>query len=86
MSGEAMRPNISLPQVLLGQLAMGASLGMFLAFFLIASDAANIYQMIVHSSAPKTTVLIVVGSFMAMFGIGAALTGLVFTLIEDEER
>jgi hypothetical protein len=64
-------------------LAMGFGLGTFLALALIAGDTRNIFDAIVQSPAPALALAVFVGLFGAMVGVGAALTGLIFTLMDE---
>jgi ABC-type Na+ efflux pump permease subunit len=68
---------------LAGQFAMGATLGIFLATYLIVSDTQRLFQMIINSSAPKLTMTVVVGVLALSFAVGATLTSWIF-LMEDE--
>jgi hypothetical protein len=62
---------------------MGASLGLFLALHLTLSDRFGVRDLVADSDAPLGTMWTLVGTFSLMFGIGATLTGLVFTMTED---
>ena len=64
-------------------LAMGMGLGICLALALIAADTRNIFDMIVHSSVPQLTMTVFVGMFAAIVGVGAVLTGLILTLMDE---
>jgi hypothetical protein len=72
----------SLLREVLGHLAMGAGSGAFLAVSLIAGNARNIFGMIANSSTPELTMIVFFGIFTTVFGVGAALTGTIFTLME----
>jgi len=61
---------------------MGVTLGLSLVLLLTTIDSFHIRELVVHSGAPLQTMTILMGSFVLMFGTGAALTGLVLTLEE----
>jgi hypothetical protein len=77
-----MRPKKSLFNALLTHFLMGVALGLSLVLLLSLIDAFHVRDLIEKSGAPQTTVMLVT-TYALMFGIGAALTGLVLTL-EDE--
>jgi len=54
--------------------------GFWLALALI--DTSTLAVLIAHSSDPKTTTVILVSFFTLAFGVGATLTGFVFTMME----
>ena len=62
---------------------MGAALG--LGFFLLLAliDSFHVRDLVAQSGTPLQTMTILLGTFALMFGIGAALTGLVLTLEEE---
>ena len=60
---------------------MGVLLGSLLASALILTDK-NILQLIVSSSSPLTETAVFVGFFSFVIGMGAAITGFFFTVIE----
>jgi hypothetical protein len=82
----AMRHRIEGPFLLklAGHLAMGASLGTGLALALIMMDTGRIFQMIVSSAQPRITTLVFVGVLGSICAVGAAITGLIFMLAEDD--
>ena len=61
---------------------MGAGLGAVLALSVFAAVVPSIAQMISHAAAPGQTMMILVGSFAAMFAVGATLTGWIFLAME----
>ena len=61
----------------------GVALGLSLALLLGLIDAFHVRDLVAKSGAPAQTALMLVTTYGLMFGIGAALTGLVLTL-EDE--
>ena len=60
---------------------MGAILGVLLGLGLIVTDK-NIFQFIVSSSSPLMEMAVFVGFFSFVIGIGATLSGFIFTAIE----
>ncbi len=74
----------SLVREVTGHLAMGAVLGLFLALVLLVSNARNIFEMIVHSSAPWLMMAIFVIVFTTYFAVGATLTGFIIVRAQDE--
>jgi hypothetical protein len=85
-SGAAMRHRIEGHFLLrlAGHLAMGASLGTGLALALIMMDSSRIFEMIVSSTQPRITTLMFVGVLGSICAVGAAITGLIFMLAEDD--
>ena len=61
---------------------MGACLGTMLALILVVSNAGDLFGMIVNGGAPATMLGVFVGVLAAMFGVGAALTGMIFIEME----
>ncbi|XIA62648.1 hypothetical protein ACFIOY_24525 [Bradyrhizobium sp. TZ2] len=80
-----MRKNEPLVNKLLTHFLMGVALGLSFMLLLTLIDAFHIRDLIAHSHAPMQTTVMLVTTYGLMFGIGAALTGLVLTL-EEEER
>lgn len=78
-----MRPKKSLFNALLTNFLMGVALGLALVLVLSLIDAFHVRDLVAKSGAPVQTTLMLVTTYALMFGIGAALTGLVMTL-EDE--
>ncbi|UFZ04263.1 hypothetical protein LQG66_34595 [Bradyrhizobium ontarionense] len=62
---------------------MGTALGLGFAFTLTQADAFGISTLIAHSLDPGMTFTIFVGTFTLAFAVGATLTGLVFTMMEE---
>lgn len=71
---------------LASHLVMGMGLGVALVFVIFIRDSRQIVEMIFNSASPRATMLVFVGSFMAMFGVGAALTGFIFLHAEEHNR
>jgi len=66
-----------------GHTAMGIALGLGFSFALALMDTSTLAALIAHSSDPKTTTIVLVGFFTLAFGVGATLTGFVFTMMEE---
>jgi hypothetical protein len=82
---KAMRKNEPLVNKLLTHFLMGVALGLSLVLLLGLIEAFHVRELIAHSEAPMQTTVMLVTTYGLMFGIGAALTGLVLTL-EEEDR
>jgi len=78
-----MHPKKSLFSALLTHFLMGVTLGLSLVLLLSLIDAFHVRELITTSGAPTQTMLMLVTTYALMFGIGAALTGLVMTLEEE---
>jgi len=68
---------------LLTHFLMGAALGLFFVLALTLIDTFHVRDLVAHSAAPVQTMVMLVGTYALMFGIGAALTGLVLTMEEE---
>jgi hypothetical protein len=79
----SMRSEKSLFNALLTHFLMGVALGLSLILLLSLIDAFHVRDLVAKSAAPVQTTVMLVTTYGLMFGIGAALTGLVLTL-EDE--
>jgi hypothetical protein len=62
---------------------MGVALGLGFALALTFIDAFGIATLIAHSLEPRTARAIFVGTFTLAFGVGATLTGFVFTMTQE---
>ena len=78
-----MRQEKSLFTKLLTHFLMGVALGLSLILLLGLSDAFHVRDLVAKSGAPVQTTVMLVTTYGLMFGIGAALTGLVLTLEEE---
>ncbi len=78
-----MRARKPLLPELITHFQMGVALGLSFVLLLTLIDAFHVRDLVAHSNAPLQTMTILMGSFGLMFGIGAALTGLVLTLEEE---
>jgi len=63
--------------------AMGVALGLVFSFALILNDAFGITTLISHGADAQTTTMIFVGTFTLPIGVGAALTGFLFMMLEE---
>jgi hypothetical protein len=65
-------------------LAIGAGLGGALGVALVLGNAAGISDLIRNDAEPMTILAIVIGVFTSMFGVGATLTGLIFSAFDQD--
>jgi uncharacterized membrane protein YedE/YeeE len=79
----SMRREKSLFNALLTHFLMGVALGLTLVLLLGLIDAFHVRDLVAKSDAPVQTTVMLVTTYGLMFGIGAALTGLVLTLEEE---
>ena len=63
--------------------AMGVALGLTFALILIRTPGFGVSTLIAASSHPHDILLTFVGTCALMFGMGAALTAIVFRVTED---
>jgi hypothetical protein len=78
-----MREGRPLFDKLLTHFLMGVALGLFFILLLTLIDAFHVRDMITHSDAPMQMMVMLVATYALMFGVGAALTGLVLALEEE---
>lgn len=78
-----MRSEKSLFNALLTHFLMGVALGLSFVLLLSLIDIFHVRDLVAKSAAPVQTTVMMVTTYGLMFGVGAALTGLVLTL-EDE--
>jgi hypothetical protein len=62
---------------------MGVALGLSFVLILTLVDTFHIRDLVAHSGSPVQTMVMLVSTYALMFGIGAALTGLVLALEEE---
>lgn len=60
--------------------AMGVALGLVFALIITRTPFFGVLPLINLSADPASTMMVFEGTVISMFGIGAALTGLVLTL------
>ena len=70
-------------RALAGHAVMGAALGAALGLALIWIPAVHVASLIDHSMERWSTIVVVICTLMATFGVDAALTGFLFLMIED---
>jgi hypothetical protein len=63
---------------------MGVALGLAFTLLLTVIGKFGVMELVARSSAPRDTILLIVGANVLTFGVGATLTGWVFTMMEDE--
>jgi RsiW-degrading membrane proteinase PrsW (M82 family) len=80
MSMRARKP--VLPE-LITHFLLGVALGLGFVLLLTLIDIFHVRDLVTDSDAPLQTMTILIGRFALMFGIGAAITGLVLTLEEE---
>jgi hypothetical protein len=71
---------------LAGQATMGMALGLGFCLLAVLIDPSNVTSLIVHNAEPKTTAIVLAGFFVLIFGVGAALTGIVLVGIEKQRN
>lgn len=69
---------------LLTHFLMGVALGLSLVLLLTVVDGFHVKDLVAKSGAPVQTTVMLVTAYGLMFGIGAALTGLVLVLEEGD--
>lgn len=69
---------------LLGHFAMGFAIGLSFALVLATDQRFGVREMILSSATPHTSMLVLLASFGAVFGIGATLTGFVLMMMERQ--
>ncbi|ANW05764.1 hypothetical protein LMTR13_21975 [Bradyrhizobium icense] len=79
----SMRREKSIFNALLTHFLMGVALGLSMVLLLGLIDAFHVRDLVAKSDAPVQTTVMLVTTYGLMFGIGAALTGLVLTLEEE---
>jgi hypothetical protein len=63
--------------------AMGVALGLVFSLAMILNDTLGISTLIAHGADTQTTTTVFVGTFTLAFGVGATLTGFLFTMLEE---
>ena len=66
--------------------AMGSSIGPIFAAALLALNSQHVLDVVLNSSAPTTSLIIMVIGVSAYFGFGAAITGFVFIVMAEDSR
>jgi hypothetical protein len=62
---------------------MGVAMGLLFALILTVMDQFGVARLIDHTADYRSTLLVFLGTIVTTFGIGAALTALVFIMTED---
>jgi len=68
---------------LAGHAAMGVAMGLGFALALSLIDRFGVMALVASSADPSTGMVVFVGTFALTFGVGATLTGFIFTMMED---
>jgi hypothetical protein len=74
----------SLALELASHAAMGIALGLGFCFALVLIEPASVAALIGHGDQPPTTAIVLLGFFASMFGVGATMTGLVFSTMDPD--
>jgi hypothetical protein len=56
---------------------MGMTLGLTSAILLMLGHT-SVFEMITRSAEPEASILVIAGSFIGTFSVGATITGLIF--------
>lgn len=78
--------DVSLIFGMAGHAAMGAALGLGFSLLLIGFDRFGLRPLIVHTVDPQRTTVVLAGTLMLVFAIGATLTGFVLTMMEKHKH
>ena len=62
--------------------AMGVALGLGFCFALMLIEPAAVRALIGHADQPETTAVMLLSFFGLLFGVGATMTGIIFTTME----
>jgi hypothetical protein len=71
---------------LLVHFAIGAALGGVFSGALLIFNIQHVLDVVQSSVAPKTTMIILIGTSCAYFAFGATITGFYFIVTGDDER
>ena len=63
--------------------AMGVALGLVFSFTMLLNDVFGLTTLISHGDDAQITTMILVGTFTLPIGVGATLTGFLFTMLEE---
>ncbi len=83
------KPRPSAPSLALelaSHAAMGIALGLGFCFALLLIKPATVATLISHTDQPRTTAIMLVGFFALLFGVGATMTGIIFTTMDRADR
>lgn len=76
----------SLALELASHAAMGVALGLGFCFALLLIEPTRVGALISHTDQPKTTAVMLVSFFALLFGVGATMTGIIFTTMDRSDR
>ena len=65
---------------------MGIALGLGFCFALLLIEPASVGALISHTDQPRTTAVMLVSFFALLFGVGATMTGIIFTTMDRAMR
>jgi hypothetical protein len=85
-SDEPAMSDLQLFRQVMRHFAMGSSIGPIFAAALLALNSQQVLDVVLNSSAPTTTLIIMVIGVSAYFGFGAAITGFVFIVMAEDSR
>jgi hypothetical protein len=80
-----MRTKLPVVWIMAGHLAIGVGLGTLLALLLIANNSAHVLDIIERASEPSALLTVLICGFASTFGIGATITGFIFTQLERRQ-
>ncbi len=66
-----------------GHFAMGATLGVSGALALVFMDSSPVFSMLANASSPEASIGLFAGTTAVLFGVGAALSGFLFSAVEQ---
>jgi hypothetical protein len=66
--------------------AMGVALGLGFCFALLLIEPASVVALIGHADQPRTTAVMLVSFFALLFGVGATMTGIIFTTMDRADH
>jgi hypothetical protein len=76
----------SLALELASHAAMGIALGIGFCFALLLIEPASVGPLISHTGQPRATAVTLVSFSALLFGIGATMTGIIFTIMDRTDR
>lgn len=69
--------------MMVGHFVMGATLGASGALALVFMDSSPVFAMLANAAASETSIGLFVGTTAVLFGVGATLSGFLFSVIEQ---
>jgi hypothetical protein len=76
----------SLALELASHTAMGVALGLGFCFALLLIEPASVGALISHTDQPKAIAMILASFFALLFGVGATMTGIIFTTMDRADH